>query len=1309
MQSITEQKESQIHETPVLLFDCQFRDGHSEAWSTHQITVDSIDYRAAVLAHNAFDLRSLSEDSVDASARLSVTLANADSYFSQLESLRGTKGARLTVRFAFYNLINQTAASPVVTLFRGIANSPEAITESQFRVSFNNRLSLQRTLLPNVRIQKRCPWTFPTTQGQRREAIDGGSKGEFSTFFRCGYSAGETGGVGTLTSATPYTSCEYTRASCEQRGMFSKDQANQVTRRFGGVEFVPSSVLVRGYGDKQAALSAVLENEAKFNDFVPLVYGTAWFLPPVVLARNDGNLTRMEVLLGMGEMQGVLKLLVNGVDIPAGRPGTNMTATGWFNIVSLGNRTGNFNLDFADSSGKPLGDPYGSMVYLSVVVPNRIADGHSLPNVKVLMQGMKLDRFQEDGAYVTTDFNNNPAWILLDVLRRTGWELDELDISSFTRAAAWCDRSTTTKDLNGNDAVIPWRQCNLVLRKRRSAAEIVRGIRTTAGLFLSFAPDGKLTLRPETTLAEQQLTKPEGSNSVELLNGGWPAYEFGDGTNGFSGILSKESGEPSISLRCRSTADTPNRFSVEFQDTFNEYQQDSLSLVDIDDAQQSGQETSASLPALGLPNFEQAARIATLQLRQSVRGNKFVDFETSVKGFYLRPGDIITITYLREGLDRSPFRIVSIAPGLNYRTVRISARIHNDGWYVEASGNGTGSSGRQPAFEVGIPRPLIGTILHGDGSSDFGISEQASVLADGTGAINLQVSFTEPRRVSDSAAGIPVLALSPAIDTVNGGISGNQILYYALTAVDSNGSESGLSFIVRAEIPVGTNTNKVTLHGISLNSKTQSFHVYRGNTPHTLLRIASALTPNSAFTDTGVTSLLTSPPDENFASAVFYWRLELEPEHSANLFGAQVIGNDTLFWIDNAFLGKTAKITSGKGSGQERKIIGNTPTTISVSAPWNVPPDATSVFVVVEPSWSLGTNASTSPATFEVPNRQGATIHISGRSANVFARESAYELSPLTRWQLGGSTGSAIDIGAPPEPDFGLTTSGTGQVYLSAIAFTSFTNTHSIQSGTLTTYYWDELGDGSELHLAEELTISGNRIKLALTSVLTAGAILQIAEELMTIVEPVAGGLEYMVGRGSFGTTAVSHSTGSSVYPLLNRVYIVPFSRNFFGSPGSGNFAYSLDLPNSRISASSLYLTNSVGSSALGLQNYTATTDFGLRTLSGGQITLQVDGFLSIENDAAPPIRVESRTAIRDIYAMVNDAPTGAPIMLQVRQDADVLASLTIAIGDKISNLVNGFGLHSLDPTKRLSLDILSVGSTVNTTPGADLTVTVRF
>ena len=130
------------------------------------------------------------------------------------------------------------------------------------------------------------------------------------------------------------------------------------------------------------------------------------------------------------------------------------------------------------------------------------------------------------------------------------------------------------------------------------------------------------------------------------MNGGWPAYEFGD--NSFSGILRSANGAPSLTVTSQSIANSPNHYTVEFQDEFNDYQQDSLSLVDIDDFLLTGQDVTTTLTALGLPNFDQANRAAALQLYKSVNGNTYVQFETSVKGVGLKPGDIITVD-LRKG------------------------------------------------------------------------------------------------------------------------------------------------------------------------------------------------------------------------------------------------------------------------------------------------------------------------------------------------------------------------------------------------------------------------------------------------------------------------------------------------------------------------------------------------------------------------------------------------------------------------------------------------------------------------------------
>ena len=66
-----------------------------------------------------------------------------------------------------------------------------------------------------------------------------------------------------------------------------------------------------------------------------------------------------------------------------------MTATGWYNVITGGTRNGAFNPNFADGSGNPLGDPYGSMAMLSVVVPNAISSGQTLPSDSGAAEGLE--------------------------------------------------------------------------------------------------------------------------------------------------------------------------------------------------------------------------------------------------------------------------------------------------------------------------------------------------------------------------------------------------------------------------------------------------------------------------------------------------------------------------------------------------------------------------------------------------------------------------------------------------------------------------------------------------------------------------------------------------------------------------------------------------------------------------------------------------------------------------------------------------------------------------------------------------------
>ncbi len=1307
MTPISVLKEQEVPGTPLFLFDCTLPTGDEQSWSTHNVTVNGTPYLSRVLKHNLFELNSSPESATDGSSSVSITLANADAFLSSIERNIGWKGSALTVTFLFYDLINQAVASDTQIVFRGIANPPDQSTESTLRLSFTNRLNLQRVYLPPVPIQKLCPWNFPATAAQRQEAVSGGSLGIFSPFYQCGYSPDQPSGVGNMNGGTPYTTCDYSRDSCQQRGMFDTDDQSNITRRFGGLEFVPPSIVVRSYGAKTSQVAQTLPNQALYNDCVPLIYGTGWYTPPIAFARNDGNLTHMEVLLGMGQINGVVTVIVNNTEIPVGVSGANMTATGWYNVISYGTRNGAFNPDFSNSAGQPLGDPYGSMAFMSVVVPNWISNGTSLPVIDVLINGLELAQFDQNGNYLSNTFSNNPAWVTLDVLLRSGWSQSLLDLPSFGAVAQRCDALVPTVDVNGNSTTIARYQCNLLLTSQRSAGDIVRGIRNGSALYLSADSNGLVQLNGEDTLANQQPTQLPDSNSTEPLNGGWPAYEFSDDST-FSGIVRTSNGASSLTVSSTSTANTPNRYTVEFQDQFNDYQQDSLSLVAIDDLAITGQQVTTSLTALGLPNFDQANRAAGLQLYKSVYGNTYIQFETSVKGVGLTPGDIITLTDAHEGFTRQPFRISKISPGLNFLTAVINAQIHDDAWYTIVNSD-SATLGRQPPAEVGLPRPLVGSYVDSNGVEQFGITESSIANTDGTIVENLTVSFTAPAKPQASAAGIPLMGLNPQVNTTGGTLAGDQTLYYAVSAVDANGAEGGLSFVAGASIPAGTNTNEVTLVSLSFSSAASSFNVYRGPNPTQLLLIASGVAIAGQFTDSGLTASLQGPPDPNYDHANFYWRLELQPSEQANIVSPTTIGSTTLNMVPNLYNGATVRITSGTGAGEEETVASNTATTLTVATAWSVTPDATSFFLIADSTWQFGASSNASPVSFAVPNREGVTVDVSGRAANVLNEECAYALSPLTSWTILGANGQAQDTDVPGQPVFGLYPIGGGTVEVEGIAFSDLTNTKSISAGTLTLYYWNELQGPSTVLLASDMATTDTSFTLGSAISVSSGTVVQIDAEVMVVSQSVTSGVTVPISRGTHGTTSATHSAQTPVYVLAGKIFVMPFAPNFFGSPASGSYAFPITIPDVRIAAAELYMTNSRGNSSVAAESFTDTTDSGLRTLLGGQLTIQVEGPLAIQTNAAPPLVVESSCSVGDVYAVVQVAPAGAPILMQVTQNGQVYCELTIPTGATVSNDVDGFALGPLEAQAILGLNITSVVQTADTAPGSDLTVTIRI
>jgi len=1091
-----------------------------------------------------------------------------------------------------------------------------------------------------------------------------------------------------MNGAAPFTDCDFTRADCQARGMWLN---------FGGIEFVPPAIAVRTSGDKNWHTSAVTANAAMYNDFVPLVYGTTWYAPPIVFARNDGNLTRMEVLLGIGEMQGVTTVLVNDVEIPVGVAGKDMTGTGWYNIPTLGTRAG------AVDSNYPDGDPYGSMAYLSVVVPNRLNDGTALPTVKVLVQGLKLPVYNADGSAAGEQFTNNPAWVLLDILRRMGWSATEIDMGSFAAAAAYCTEPLAAVDLNGNPIQLPRFECNLALQSRRSAGDLARGVRNAARLLLTYGANGAVTVKVENSIAAEMPSRPAWSNATEPLNGGWPSYEFGDGSTGVSGILRKATGEPSVRVFSRSIADTPNILAVEFQDELNDYQQDGYTLTDPDDIALTGQEVSSTLAALGIANYDQAGRILKMSLDKSIRGNTYIEFDTSVRAFGVRPGDIITVTYLKEGFERQAFRILKIAPGTNHRVTTITAQIHDDSWYADNNGQSTSAPGgrRQGTAGTGIPRPLLGSALDANGDVQFGIQESDTTASDGTVETNVSVAFLPPAVATGPGPGIPLLSLAATVGS-GGTLAASQTLYYGISGVDGNGNEGGISFLARATVVADGST--VTLTGLSFAPGTATFNVYRGTTPAELFRIASGQAVAAQFTDTGLAKQLAAPPDPNFDHGNFYWRMELVPEIAATAFSSNTITNQTLEMAANRYAGAVARITRGTGAGQEQAIEANTATTLTLATAWAVEPDATSFFAVAESGWKFGATSQTSPVQFSIPNRAGETVEILGAAANANDVECPAELSTVTRWQIGGAGTEGGDTDVPAPPFFGLGAGARGgTVELSGVSFPDSTNTKTITSGTLTLYYRDELAAAWGT-LASAVAAADTGI-LAGAANAPVGSYVQIEGEILQVTAGQAGGTGYTVARGIDGTTAAVHAAGTAVYLLASRTEIVPFAAGFFGSPYSGSWRYPVTLVDARVACAELFVTNAKGSSPVASAHLTNNDDQGLRTLAGGQYSIQVPGFLAVDAAAAPPLVVDSARSVRDVYAVLGTA-ADAPVALQLNVNGAAYCTVTFVTGQTISNSTNGNSLAPLAAGAQVTLSVTAVGQTQ---PGADLTVIIRL
>jgi hypothetical protein len=353
--------------------------------------------------------------------------------------------------------------------------------------------------------------------------------------------------------------------------------------------------------------------------------------------------------------------------------------------------------------------------------------------------------------------------------------------------------------------------------------------------------------------------------------------------------------------------------------------------------------------------------------------------------------------------------------------------------------------------------------------------------------------------------------------------------------------------------------------------------------------------------------------------------------------------------------------------------------------------------------------SSTSPAQFEIPFRTGAALQISGRGANVNNQEGDPELCPLTSFTLGGSS---TDLGLPGTPSFLLSAPGGGDLTLYQVGFTDSTNLFSVTSGTLQIFHWNELNSPSPSTLTVAIDADATTVQLTTVGppvVPFVGQIIEIGQELMT-VQPGSVPGNYNVVRGAFGSTKAGHSIGDYILHLDNSTIVAPFAQGFFENLASANYLHTLNLPDVRICAAQFYVTNAFGNSQTSQIFYAD----GLRTLSGGQFSLQVSGYLATQQNAAPPLIIEAAHAVRDMRATVTQPATGYGISIDILQDGAFYANLSIPDGQSVSAVdTNVLNLRPLAKesvlTMNVTLNVTPGGPAGLLSPGRDLTVTIRL
>jgi hypothetical protein len=874
------------------------------------------------------------EGGIDVMSRVSIRVIDPDKVIYLLHQAHGFRGATMQITFLLYDAATGAFSSDSIVPFEGIVEQPGFEAEyAQFTAT--SSLNLQRVSLPRTPQQRRCPWINPTTLAERAEA----SSPE-SLFFYCGETRD-------LTAAPP---CDYTRATCTQPA------------RRGGLEYdVPTTGRARNYLSGQWLDFTNNPNAQRWGQPVPLVYGTAW-VDGKTSVIGEGNSTRGEAILCEGEVDAILRVVVNGSELP---PANDITgALNYivrdplmrYNVINRGGRDGAPN---ADSPWNGTGDPYGSMCAILWVLYSKYADPAQVPSVQALVRGARLRVYTGTGVGdFTREYSENPVWVLVDLLVRAGVALARLDLQTFIDAAAFASAPVSYTDQYGNVATHARYACSLVVSQRQSAADLIRRVRLGCGARLVQNPaTGKIQIFMDSTLATQQPAPVPGSNynvaSASLSVGGaaangYFAYDFTRVLRMGGKSTLKESG---------ASQDPPNAVQLDFTNSERDYASDAARLTDAPAVKAAVRRIDANFDAGGINTLDQAKRIGRRQLSEVNRANSrgdaggsdYYTFLHTMGTVRLRPGHICRLSDSQSGLSNVPIRVLQLRPARNWETAEIYAQRHVDAFYLDSFGQDSDPLAapnprnrlERPAYPW-CPRkvqPIAGDSLTASSEWTFNLAEDRETAADGTSIAKLIITGALP--VNQFAAGIgsPIVARQGTV-TGGGSVAGGGWVYYAAAcAVDADGLLSAPSSLCQTVIAAAGSTHAIAMTVADWPAGTVGWVAYIGNSP-------GRLTRHSAGAGTPASIVFGSYPEwDRGLPDVEFDRIRFRVKRIAHsgVWGAQVtgVGAGTLIvagagWVANQWVNRDVTLlahVNGVGDLQvySARVTASTADTLTVA------------------------------------------------------------------------------------------------------------------------------------------------------------------------------------------------------------------------------------------------------------------------------------------------------------------------------------------------------------------------------------------